>query len=95
MEAKELPRNTDGQLATYAWPGGYPLYYIAQDGGILCPDDARKAEREGLAGDPDAPQWNIVAAEANWEDAFLFCDHCHARIPSAYAEDEWQGEDES
>jgi hypothetical protein len=28
--------------------------------------------------------WHL---EVNWEDPDLFCDHCGARIESAYAED--------
>lgn len=26
----------------YAWPGGYPIYYVTRDGGVLCPDCVRK-----------------------------------------------------
>ena len=77
-----------GQLVDYAWPGGYPVYYITDDGGTLCPDCARMAEAEGLTGDRDDPQWNIIAAEANYEDAHLYCDHCGERVESAYAEEE-------
>ena len=84
-----------GQLPAHAWPGGYPLFYIVKDGGILCPDCANMAEREGLTAvdDPDhisveESQWHIIAQEANYEDPELFCDHCYARIESAYAEEE-------
>ena len=27
-----------GKLMAYAWPGGYPLYYVCKDGGVLCPE---------------------------------------------------------
>lgn len=76
-----------GQLVDYAWPGGYPVYYITDDGGTLCPDCARMAEREGLTGTP-GDGWDIVAADVNWEDPDLACDHCYERIESAYTEDE-------
>lgn len=79
-------RAESGLLTTYTWPGGYPMYYITADGGVLCPDCARMAEREGLSGDPDDGQWNIVAGEVNWEDAGLVCDHCGERIQNAYGE---------
>lgn len=84
---KELPRNSDGTLASYSQLGMYPLYYITKDGGVLCPECARNAEAEGLTKDPDDPQWFIVAADVNYEDASLYCDNCDDRIPSAYAED--------
>lgn len=83
-----LPRDDDGRLTAYAWPGGYPVYYVTADSGALCPDCARMAEAEGLAGDPEDPQWYIVAADINWEDADLYCDHCSERIESAYADDD-------
>lgn len=83
MAPEELPRDDNGELESYAWPGGYPIYYLCEDGGILCPDCARQAEKEGLS-TPDNPQWHIVGAEVNWEDAHLNCDHCYKRIESAY-----------
>jgi hypothetical protein len=91
MKAQELPRDDDGQLSAFAWPGGYPLYYLTEDGGVLCPEDARMAERDKLAEYDDGtfdPQWHIIAADANWEDPEMYCDHCGNRIPSAYAEDD-------
>jgi len=30
--------------------------------------------------------WRVVACEANWEDAELYCDYSGERIESAYAE---------
>lgn len=30
---------------SYAWPGGYPLFYTSQDGGCLCPKCERKLSR--------------------------------------------------
>ena len=82
-----MNRNDDGTLPAYVWPGGYPVYYVTADGGTLCPDDANTAEREGLANDPDDLQWYIIAQEINYEDDGLRCDHCYARIPSAYGDE--------
>lgn len=87
-QTTELPRDDDGQLTAYAWPGGYPVYYVTRDCSVLCPDCARMAEKDGLAGNPDDAQWCIVGAGANYEDPDLFCDHCSKRIESAYADDE-------
>lgn len=84
-----LPRyENDSTLMHYAWPGGYPIFYVVADGGVLCPECARMAEAEGLANDSEDEQWYIVAADVNYEDEQLFCDHCYAHIPSAYGEDE-------
>ena len=86
MNRTDLPRNDDGRLTAYAWPGGYPVFYITKDGGALCPDCAREAEAEGLTSDPDDAQWCIVAGDVNWEDDALYCDHCNKIIESAYGE---------
>jgi hypothetical protein len=74
----------------YAWPGGYPCYFIAADGEALsfeaiC-DNIRQVMRETKH--PEAlQQWRVIAFEINWEDSALFCAHTYKRIESAYAED--------
>jgi hypothetical protein len=70
-------RTKSGDLPAYAWPGGYPLYYLDKEDAVLCPTCANKEEAD-----------NIAAGDVNWEDADLHCDECSQRIPSAYAEDE-------
>ena len=75
----------------WAWPGGYPLYFITADGAALS-FEAAKAERRYILGSirdyaPDARNtdgWRIVAMEVNWEDADLTCDHTGELIESAY-----------
>ena len=81
MDIKEMC-GTDGKLPAYVWPGGYPVFYMAQDNGVLCPTCANdyKADRD------TREQLEPVAADVNWEDADLFCEHCNTRIESAYAE---------
>lgn len=76
----------------YAWPGGYPTYFVMSDGGTLCHSCALQegkritaAIREGLGNRDD---WSVEAQDVNWEDPALYCDHCGSRIESAYAEDE-------
>lgn len=76
----------DGKYPAYAWPGGYPLFYLCKDGGVLCPDCANK-EIE-LTDDPDDPQWYIVAYDVNYEDENMYCDHCNKHVVSAYGDDE-------
>lgn len=71
----------------YAWPGGYPMYYLTADNGVLCPECANE-NADLTQGDPSDRQWHIVANDVNYEDPHLHCDHCNKRIESAYAEDE-------
>ena len=67
-------RDPNGKLASFAWPGGYPLMYLTKDGLCVCPECANRDESD------------LVACEANWEDPELFCDDCSRRIESAYAD---------
>ena len=75
----------------YAWPGGYPLYFIAADGAPLSFGAVRERFREVCAdmlGTSRLSQWRLIGLEVNWEDPALVCEHTGARIESAYAEDE-------
>jgi len=84
-------RDDSGKFPAYAWPGGYPIYYVCADGGVLCPNCANtesavsQADKERDCRDYD--QWRIIGSDVNWEDAQLTCDHCNQRIESAYAEE--------
>jgi hypothetical protein len=67
----------------YAWPGGYPLYAIANDGEALC-KDCCKDERQQIATTTGADGWGIAALAVNWEDSDLRCAHCSTPIEAAY-----------
>lgn len=85
----------NGKLQSFAFPGGYPIYYLCADGGVLCPDCANEnleLIRAAIADSGADEQWEIVAADCNWEDPALTCDNCNKRIESAYAEDETEDE---
>lgn len=87
--------NTDDLLRAldygpYAWPGGYPLYFITHDGCALSFDavqENRELILESVRTHAD-DGWSVVAVDINWEDPCLYCEHTNVRIPSAYAEDE-------
>lgn len=79
-------QRVDTELPYYAWPGGYPLFYITKDAGCLCPKCTN--DNIELLSDKDDPQWYIIGSEINWEDTSLYCDHCNKIIESAYSEDE-------
>ena len=70
----------------FAWPGGYPLYFITSDGAALSFESAREefyqicySIRTGIN-----DGWRVIAVETNYEDPALFCDHSGEKIESAY-----------
>jgi len=72
----------------WAWPGGYPLYFVARDGEALSFDSVRENLASVLT-DTSAGRgdWAVVAVDINYEDSELTCCHSGARIPSAYGEE--------
>jgi hypothetical protein len=72
----------------YAWPGGYPCYFITNDGAALSFKTARNERRLILEAirDRDNSGWRVVAMDVNWEDSELRCDHSGEPIESAYGE---------
>ena len=74
----------------YAWPGGYPRYFITSDGEAMSYDAAEEHEDMICAAidERDNGGWRVVACDVNWEDGALYCCHTGKRIASAYAEDE-------
>ena len=83
QELKQALRN-----GPYAWPGGYPLYFITRGGDVLSfqavKDNYRLVLADMRAGYPNG--WGTEWVGVNWEDDDLFCDHTGERIPSAYGE---------
>lgn len=77
-----------GQANSYAWPGGYPIFYVTTDGAALCPR-CMTAERKQIVRstvENSRDGWNVSGQDVNWEDSELYCDNCSKRIESAYAE---------
>lgn len=72
----------------YAWPGGYPTYFVTSDGEALSFEAARENARlvlESIAHRMD-DGWRVVYLDINYEDGELYCAHTGKRIESAYAE---------
>jgi hypothetical protein len=74
------------RAGAYAWPGGYPLYFIADDGAALSFDSVKEnlaqviyAIRHGLR-----DGWRVVGCQINWEDNDLTCEHSGKPILAAY-----------
>jgi hypothetical protein len=87
MKLQEIRDEKTGSLPAYAWPGGYPIYYVTGDGAALCPacvNDPSNPIHEDGGNDG----WKVEGYDVNYEDPQLYCDHCNQRIASAYAEDE-------
>jgi hypothetical protein len=89
-DIKEALRN-----GPYAWPGGYPMYFVASDGDPLSFEAVRECWREVVGAHLDYASylrehsgWRIVGVDVNWEDPDLYCAHSNERIESAYAEPE-------
>jgi hypothetical protein len=72
----------------YAWPGGYPCYFITSDGAALSFKTARNERRLILEAirDRDNGGWRVIGFDINWEDSELVCDHTGEHIESAYGE---------
>lgn len=79
------PQLVSKEWERWAWPGGYPLYYICADGGELCSKCAN-AEIEFTAAPDAETMWRLDAVEINYEDDHLVCCHCGQHIESAYGE---------
>jgi hypothetical protein len=83
----KLRADNNGKVPKYAWPGGYPIYYVTRDGGALCPDcvnDPRNPVHDNGRNDG----WLVDAYDVNYEQHDLMCDHCNKQIEAAYPEDE-------
>ena len=73
----------------YAWPGGYPVFFITSDGAALS-FDAVKEEFKLILDSVkhnNNDGWRVIGSDINWEDNTLYCDHTGNKIESAYKED--------
>jgi hypothetical protein len=74
----------------FAWPGGYPMYFVMADGEAISFKTARAELRQLLsafANPSPHDSWRVYACEINYEDGDLYDAHTNERIESAYAED--------
>ena len=70
----------------YAWPGGYPCFFITSDGEALSFRAAKAETRNilySLANKLD-DGWRVIGLAINYQDGNLFCCHIGERIESAY-----------
>lgn len=73
----------------YAWPGGYPCYFVTSDGESLSFEAAKDNLRlilDSIA-NRASDGWRIVGMSINWEDNDLICADTGKKIESAYGND--------
>jgi hypothetical protein len=72
----------------YAWPGGYPLFFITNDGAAISFEAAKAEKRQIIEsiGKRYNDGWRVIACEVNWEDPSLLCEHTGKPIECAYAD---------
>ena len=64
----------------YAWPGGYELYAITDDGGVLCHECCR-TEFCNIATAYDGDGWKVTACTSTaMDEEHVYCDHCNKTI---------------
>ena len=83
----EVTRDENWKLAAYAWPGGYPVFYLTTDGGVLCAGNECANGTESIACSENCLEddgWRVIAGDIHWEGEPLTCDHCNGEIESAY-----------
>ncbi|TKW76784.1 MAG: hypothetical protein DI543_19145 [Bradyrhizobium icense] len=85
----------------FAWPGGYPLYFLMADGESLAFDvaglpDVAPLIRDAIIAGPHTgnDDWRVVAVGVNWEDSEMTCVHTGRPIECAYPPDDEEEEEE-
>jgi hypothetical protein len=79
--------SSDGKLATYGWPGGYPLLYTDGNNEILCPTCAQEK-----LDDPDEwEDWKPQDWFIHYEGSSFFCSGCNREVESAYGDPDQEG----
>jgi hypothetical protein len=89
-----MPRYTteqftkDLEAGPYAFPGGYPRFFITHDGEALSFQSATKNKALILEAinDNDSTGWRVIGCDINWEDATLRCADSNMLIESAYGD---------
>ena len=89
MTAREIKEAL--RQGPWAWPGGYPCYFVACDGVALSFEAVRSNWRDVVAVAKMKDRrdgWALCGVEINWEDTELYCEHTGKRIEAAYQPDE-------
>jgi hypothetical protein len=85
MPALDEIRDDKGNVPAHAWPGGYPIVYVADDGDVLCADCVNDPSNP-VHETGDADGWRIDGYMEHLEGPAEHCAHCNKEIPSAYGD---------
>ena len=74
----------------FAWPGGYTLIAVMDDGECLCHECTRDNFREIVECTKHQERigWNFIDVTINWEDPSMYCAHCDEPLTPEYCEHE-------
>ena len=89
-----MPRYTSAQFikdldyGAYAFPGGYPRFFVTHDGEALSFESATKNRKLIVSAieDNDKSGWMVIGCDINWEDGTLRCADSNKPIESAYGD---------
>ena len=74
----------EAKTTPFAWPGGYPVYALMDDGEMICHDCLNDKSNPVHEGD-EADGWRFEGADIYWEGETLICPNCNKEnIESAY-----------
>jgi hypothetical protein len=79
----------DLEAGPYAFPGGYPRFFITSDGEALSFESAQKNKAlilEAIQSNDASGGWNVIGCDINWEDNGLRCADTNKPIESAYGD---------
>jgi len=76
----------------YAWPGGYQLNAIMDDGEIMCHECVCENEEVHEGGEKDG--WRVEGFEVYWEGPHDTCCHCNKLLESEYGDPDEEDSDE-
>lgn len=82
---QKIKDDNDGKFPAYAWPGGYPIIYIANDGETVCADCMNDPSNADWAFDKDSHD-RVVGWDIYYEGPPEHCVNCNAEIESAYGD---------
>ena len=65
----------------FAWPGGYEIYMVTDDGGVLCSPCVVAEWSEVISVSDEGDGWHVVAVDHDGNlDEPVNCDHCNREI---------------
>lgn len=79
----------DLEAGAYAFPGGYPRFFITNDGEALSFESATKNRKlivNAITDNDKTGGWLVIGCDINWEDQHLFCADSNKKIESAYGD---------